>query len=231
LHSFSFFATNGYRSDFFLGHGDNFSFNGTLFRKMNRVCDSLFNLKNLGVYRGKRYNASKAQNPNFYFGPLSLLLYGAASFLYELMPSGPNYVPDLATISSFFGAKQNSDGTWSSVPEQIPANWTNRVSPYTNNDVTNQILAMYLEHPVLFGGNTAAGSFDAISFGSFIKNGTLSAPANGPNVACLLYQLTTGSIPSYLNGVITPTVDALNFAASKLAPAYANLGCPIPLTR
>lgn len=147
------------------------------------------------------------------------------------MPSGTNnYAPDLATISSFFGASKNSDGTWSfNNAEKIPDNWTNRIKPYTNNDVTLEILAQYLEHPVLFGGNTANGSFDAINFGA-IKNGKISSSISPANTACLLYQLVTQSVPSYLNGVTTPTVDALTFVLTKIKPTLQNLGCPIPLT-
>lgn len=160
----------------------------------------------------------QAENPNFFFGPLTLLLYGAASFLYELMPSGTNgYQPDYATIESFF------------VHEKIPDNWTTRITPYSNMDVVNEILKMYLENPVLFGGNTADGTFDAINFGA-IKDGKIEAGISAKDTSCLLYQLATGQIPSYLNGVITPTVEALSFVATKLGPEFANLGCPIPLT-
>jgi len=219
------------RNDFFTHGGDNFRFNGTLFGMMDDTCNSNFNLENLALYRLQRYNQSVKENPNFYFGPLSLLLFGAASFLYELMPNGNHgYAPDLETISSFFGAEQNGDGTWSfNNMEKIPDNWTNRVDPYDNQKVTTQILEMYLLHPVLFGGNTADGSFDAINFGA-IKDGKLPVDLSPANTACLLYQLSTGSIPSYLNGVVTPTVEALSFAASKLDPSFKNLGCPQPLT-
>ncbi|KAK3064254.1 hypothetical protein LTS18_008829 [Coniosporium uncinatum] len=220
------------RNDFFLGNGDNFSFNGTLFKMMADTTGNNFDLKGLAQYRLQRYNQSRAQNPNFYFGPLSLLLYGAASFLYELMPNGNHgYAPDLETISSFFGAQKQSDGSYKfNNKEKIPANWINRVAPYTNNDVTAQILEMYLLHPVLFGGNTADGSFNALpNFGS-IQNGMISPTISTTNTACLLYQLSTQSVPSYLNGAITPTITALNFIASKVAPQFANLGCPIPLT-
>ena len=51
---------------------------------------------------------------------------GAASFLYELFPSFGNAgVPDLATISSFFGAERDAaTGTWhSNNKERIPENW------------------------------------------------------------------------------------------------------------
>lgn len=218
------------RDDFFTGNGDDFTFNGTLFGMMDDTCNSNFDLNGLALYRAQRYNQSLTENENFYFGPLSLLLYGAASFLYELMPNGNHgYKPDLATISSFFGAKDNGDGTWGFTAEKIPNNWVNRVSPYTNNDVTNQILEMYLLHPVLFGGNTASGSFDTISFGS-IKNGKISSSISAKDTSCLLYQLSTGSVPSSLNGVLTPTVKALAFIASKVTPSFKNLGCPIPLT-
>lgn len=148
------------------------------------------------------------------------------------MPSGTHdYAPDLETISSFFGAEQNDDGTWSfNNREKIPDNWTNRVAPYTNNDVTTQILSMYLLHPVLFGGNTADGSFDTIDFGA-IQDGEISANIGATETACLLYQLSTQSIPSSLNGILTPTIDALNLLADRVAPEFENLGCPRPLTK
>jgi len=220
------------RDDYFLGDGDNFSFNGTLFGMMTQTTGGNYDRSGLSLYRKQRYDQSLAENPNFYFGPLSLLLFGAASFLYELMPSGTNnYAPDIPTISSFFGAKQDAHGKWQfNNMEKIPANWTNRVSPYTNNDVTTEILAMYLENPVLFGGNTAAGSFDALNFGS-IQNGKIPANISPQVTSCLLYQLATQSIPSYANGVITPSVAALDFVVSKLGTQLTNLGCPIPLTK
>jgi hypothetical protein len=89
--------------------------------------------------------------------------------------------------------------------------------PYTNNDVTVEILAMYLEHPVLFGGATGNGGFDLINFGS-IKDSKLAADPNNNDVTCLLYQLATHSIPSSLNGVITPTFDALTFITTNWVP-------------
>lgn len=218
------------RDDYFLGNGDNFSFNGTLFKMMTETTGGLYNRDGLAKYRYQRYQQSLAENPNFYFGPLSLLLFGASSFLYELMPSGPDYIPDEATISSFFGAEKQSDGSYTfNNAEQIPPNWYNRVAPYTNELVTAEILAQYLEYPVLFGGSTGNGGFDLINFES-IQNGKLVA-ASGPGTLCLLYQLATQSIPSSLNGVITPTVTALEFVLTKLSSTLTNLGCALPLTK
>ncbi|KAF2422624.1 Cloroperoxidase [Tothia fuscella] len=219
------------RNDFFTHDGDNYNFNEALFGMMAATCNNNFDRDGLSLYRKQRYDQSLAENSNFYFGPLSLLLYGAASFLYELMPSGPNYAPDLATISTFFGAKKNADGTYSfNGAERIPDKWTNRKAPYTNNDVTTEILAMYLKNPVLFGGATGPGTFNALpKFGS-IKDGKLGSGLSATDTSCLLYQLATQSIPSSLNGVITPSFNALTFVATKISPSFKNLGCPIPLT-
>lgn len=221
------------RNDFFLGKGDNYDFNGTLFGMMTQTTGGNFDLNGLADYRLQRYQQSRRDNPNFYFGPFSLLLFGAASFLYELMPSGTHgYEPDLATISSFFGAQQNADGTWSfNNHEQIPANWTNRVVPYDNNLVIQEIFKMYSIHPVEFGGNTAAGTFNGgLNFGA-IQNGTLSPNANAQDTSCLLYMLATERVPSSLNSFVTPSVDTLSFILTKLSgTSFANLGCPQPLT-
>jgi hypothetical protein len=219
------------RNDFFTADGDNFRFNGTLFDMMTQTTGGNYDLTGLAKYREQRYYQSVADNSNFYFGPFSLLLFGAASFLYELMPSGTRgYAPDVETISSFFGAEKNSAGQWTfNGKEKIPDNWTNRVAPYTITDVGNQILSMYLLHPVPFGGNTAQGTFSPISF-STIKDGKLPKSPDAAVVTCLLYQLATERIPSSLNGVITPTVNGLAFALSHLNPQFKNLGCPLKLT-
>ncbi|EHL00974.1 Cloroperoxidase [Glarea lozoyensis ATCC 20868] len=220
------------RNDFFLGKGDNFSFNGTLYKMMQTTTGSNYNRDNLAKYRYERYQQSLRDNPNFYFGPLSLLLFGASSFLYELMPSGTrNYAPDEYTISSFFGAERQADGTYTfNNQEKIPDNWTNRVKPYTNNDVTAEILAQYLEYPVLFGGATGNGGFDLLNFGGSIQDGKLIATPGSKELTCLLYQLATQSVPSYLNGVITPTVEAVGLVSTKIGGTLVNLGCPQPLT-
>ena len=219
------------RNDYFLANGDNFDFNGTLFGMMQDTCQGNFDRDNLALYRYNRFQQSKAENPNFYFGPFSLLLFGAASFLYELMPSGTHdYAPDLETISSFFGAQQGSDGTWTfNNAEKIPDNWTTREVPYTIELVGQEILAMYAEHPVPFGGNTGDGQYTFID-GPGITNGNLTATSPA-DVSCLLYQLATERIPSSLNGFVTPTVDGLSFALSKLNPIFTNLGCPISLDK
>lgn len=121
------------RNGYFLANGDDYTFNKTLFGMMQATCKGNFNRDNLTLYRSQRYAQSKADNGNFYFGPKSLLLYGAASFLYELFPSfGPAGNPDVATISSFFGASSDGNGGYTfNHQDKIPPNWYNRRAPYT----------------------------------------------------------------------------------------------------
>lgn len=222
------------RRDFF--DGDNYSFNGPLFAAMKAKADAVsggaFDFPALAAYRADRYEAAKAGNPGFYFGPKSLLLYGAATFLYELFPSyGPEGTPDLATISSFFGAVADAgaDGGYAHVGERIPQDWRNRRVPYTLTDVATQILAMYAAYPKLFGGNTGAGNFLALkSFGK-IKDGKLPSDTEVAGVVCLLYQLATENVPSGIEDVVLLPLDLLGWITGKLNPVFKNFGCPLKI--
>lgn len=51
------------RDDYFLGGGDDFSFNGTLFGTMVESTGGLFDLNGLGKFRFERYQQSRADNP------------------------------------------------------------------------------------------------------------------------------------------------------------------------
>lgn len=132
------------RNDYFLANGDNYKFNASLFTEMMSYCNGNCDLPALSTYRAQRYQESKMENGNFFFGPGSLLLYGAASFLYELFPTAGG-TADEATMMSFFGADKDDNGKYVfNGGERIPPNWRSRVDPYDNNKVGNQIIEMYL---------------------------------------------------------------------------------------
>lgn len=107
--------------------------------------------------------------------------------------------PDFATISTFFGAKDNGDGTYSHVPERIPDNWFSRASPYTLLDVNNEINAMYLQNPVLFGANVGYKNFLALNTTTGIVNGRFN-PSTANDVACVIQQAALAAIPSTIQG-------------------------------
>jgi hypothetical protein len=132
-------------------------------------------------------------------------------------------------MKAFFGAVEDSSapGGWRHVPERIPDNWFSRVAPYTNNDVTREILALYLKAPKLFGGNVGVNNFDALgSFGA-ITEGQLPNDATAGTILCLLYQLGTMAVPSSVSTVTDITADILNFTVGKLNPIFKNQGCPL----
>ena len=223
------------RNDYFPANGDDYTFNGTLFAEMKDVADRVsggkFDRAAMAAYRSQRYDESKRENANFFFGPLTALLYGAASFLYELFPSyGNEGTPDLATISSFFGTQEDASapGGWSHFGEKIPDNWFNRRAPYTIPDVAIEILAQYVAYPKLFGGNLGKDNFDGLStpFG-IIADGKLPDNTTAAAVACLLYQLGTENVPSSLDIVNILPVDVLTWTLGKLNPIFKNFGCPI----
>lgn len=195
---------------------------------MDSTCHSTFNRDNLALYRYQRYQQSQSSNPNFYFGPKSLLLYGAASFLYELFPSFGNAgTPDLPTISSFFGAERDGAGGWkSNNEERIPSNWYNRKLPFTLTDAAVEIVAQYAQYPVLFGGNTGLGRFEKLDGGD-IKGGELDATTK--TVLCLIYQAATDNVPSSLSGVLGLPLSVVGWVAGKLNPAFRDFGCPLKI--
>jgi hypothetical protein len=135
-----------------------------------------------------------------------------------------------SAMKSFFGAVEDSSaaGGWRHVPERIPDNWFSRVAPYTNNDVTNEILQQYLKYPKLFGGNIGVNNFDALSstFG-IISDGKLPSDVTAAQLLCLLYQLGTMAVPSSLSTVTDITADILNWSVGKLNPVFKNQGCPL----
>lgn len=173
----------------------------------------------------KRVSEISLQPSSFSHGPKSVLLYGAASFLYELYPSNGGQ-PDLATISTFFGAKSDGNDGWTfNNAEQIPSNWSNRPTPYGLADVATEVAAQYLLHPVLFGGNAGVGNFDLLdSFGA-IQDGRFDGSTQ--DALCLLYLLATENVPSSLSGVVTLPLTLVEWVLGKLNPIFAGTGCPL----
>ncbi|KAM0798766.1 Chloroperoxidase [Usnea florida] len=230
------------RGDFFFG--DDHSFNATYFEQLTALAytggpkTDVINSYNydqsvLAQHQFNRYQDSKAKNPSFYFGPKAILLYGAASFLYELFPShGPAAPAIFLDIGSFYGTT-NPDANGNIAfnnTEHIPIaptgkpGWFSRTDAYNISALVVQVLDLYTAHPVLFGGNTGAGDFDALSFGA-ITDGQLSS--NPQDILCLLYQLATDDVPDSLSSVLSLPSELLSFATSKLNPIFQNSGCTL----
>ena len=218
------------RDDYFF-YGDDFTFNSTLYQTMYEYAQQygggLFNRETIAAYRASRWDDSFSTNPNFYFGPKAILLYGAASFIYNAFPGSTNQ-PDLATTSSFFGAVDNGDGTWSHVPERIPAGWKNRETPYGVTEIAGEIAYQYGSYPKPFGGNVGVGNFLALNttFG-IIQNGTIPNDATAADFTCLLYQFLTENVPGEIENEPELALDVLEWIAVQINPVFAQYGCPL----
>ncbi|KAL9064901.1 MAG: hypothetical protein Q9161_008575 [Pseudevernia consocians] len=231
------------RADFFFG--DDHTFNDTYFAQLTALAYNggpktdvfnsySYNQSVVAQHQFNRYQNSKATNPNFFFGPKAVILYGAASFLYELFPShGPDGPAGFIDIGAFYGAT-NPDANGNVVfnnTEHIPINptggagWFARTDAYNLTALVVQVIDLYTAHPVLFGGNVGDGNFDALSWGSAISNGKLSLDEQ--DLLCLLYQLATDNTPTSLSSVLTLPSEVLNYILAKINPIFANSGCTL----
>lgn len=190
------------------------------------TCQGNCGREELSVYREQRWQQSMQENGNFFFGPGSLLLYGAATFLYELFP-GEGGSPDEATMMSFFGVDKTADGAYvANSGERAPPNWRPRIEPYTGRNTVEEILAMYNANPVQFGGNIGQGNFNGLNFGEAIQDGTLVE--QGPAaLTCLIFQIVASGFPATFGEAINLPVSVLNQITDELAPFASNLGCPV----
>ena len=213
------------RNDYYLAKGDDYTFNGTLYGMMHSFAQQnggLYNRKAMADYRYERYQQSLRDNGLFLFPPQSVLIYGAASFLYELFPSATDNAPTETVISSFFGAQPDGRGHWTSIPERIPPNWVKRKTPYTLVDVAVEILKLYIAHPVPFGGNTGEPN----TFFPLPDRQQLSITNKTiPGILCLIYRTILSLTPTEVVSGVTTPVAILNFVTSKLDPVFGDFNC------
>jgi len=178
----------------------------------------------LAAMRYHSYNDCVHTNPTCSWEEKQLLFYVANGFPQSIMPySDENGVPTSPTIeaiSTFWGVKDNGDGTYTKVPEQLLPGpdgvWYRRSVPLTTAEQTLIGLQAYLAHPVIFGTNSGSpnsftGSPDQI--GNVIT---------GPSPLCVVFTEMQDLIPSYLKSIQNVIVD---FSNMLLAPASLSLGC------
>ncbi|KAM0747169.1 hypothetical protein T439DRAFT_328938 [Meredithblackwellia eburnea MCA 4105] len=175
------------------------------------VSGGLYDINCMAQVRKRKWERSVALNPNFTFGPLQLILYGAASHLYELFPSGahdgiPAGQPDGPTIDMIFGVIANKDRTvFTKDIEWLPPNWWTRNSPYTLPLIATQV-----------------NSFDVIDAPGFTNGFPDDQSPEG--LMCLLGNLILqndlGADGS--GGLLGPPLDPVRkaWAHSKLEPIF-----------
>jgi hypothetical protein len=202
------------------------------YRVANETSKGLFDRDTIAVYRSQRYDESLAGNPNFYFGPKAILLYGAASFIYEVFSVfGPEGEANFDIVSTFYGAVPNGSGGYDHVPERIPENWSNRRAAYGILKIAGEIAYQYGRFPKLFGGNVGTNNFLALNttFG-IIEDGKLPDEVTAKDLACLLYQLAVDNVPGTVTNEAELPLEVLAWVLTQLNPVFGNYGCPLKIT-
>lgn len=194
-----------------------------------------FSLPQMVDFMGMRYKQSTAENPNFYFGPKVILLYGAASFLFRLFPNftGNTGPPVLHFIGGFFGAKQSGSTFVFNEGEQILDDWHNRLTPLTLANVAEDFVTMYSMNPEPLGGNAGkVNDFDGLGASGTgvvgVENNLLSLNPN--DFVCLIYQIATEDVPSSLQTKLGPLpASVAAFATANLNPLdiFTTAGCTL----
>lgn len=222
------------RQDYWLNNGDDYSFDGQMYADMqtyaNKYGNGTYNNAAMSYYRKARYDDSRARNSHFYMDEKSLLLFGAASFVYESFSDGRDMIPSEHVVSSFFGAQPDSSaaGGFVHIPERIPDGWYRRATPYTLQMLVQEAGKMMSPpNNVTFGANIGPGQFfgvgaDGIPLSTFDPTN----PEQVNTVGCAIWQLFIADFPSEFQGTVDATFDAINFALNKMNPQFHNtFGC------
>jgi len=230
-------------TDFFFT-GDDHSFNNSFFQQMTNLAyiggdktktnNYIYSPSVVAQHQFNRYQDSLNTNPNFFIGPKAILLYGAATFLYELFPShDPDGSPSLLDQAAFYGTS-NPDTNGQvhfTTTEHVPINptggpgWFARTNQYNLTALVEQVIVLYTAHSVLFGGNVGVGNFDALNLGQSITNGQLTTDPG--DLLCLFYQIATDNVPDSLSSVLNLPASVLSFITGKLNSVFATSGCSL----
>ncbi|KAF9528527.1 heme-thiolate peroxidase [Crepidotus variabilis] len=174
----------------------------------------LMNIEFNGDARYAAYQRCVSQNPTctWQFEP-QLIFYGGETFTWTSIPStkedGTREHATIDVVSTFIGAHDNGDGTYSHVPERLPVGsdglWYRRSIPLTLGEVGEQGLASISRHPVQFGVNSNGVN-------TFLVSGTQFSPTMTVNaLVCLLVATLNAQTPPTLPG--QRIIDALLNAA------------------
>jgi len=187
-----------------------------------QVSGGLYDRACMTEQRLSAYQHSLATNPSFVFGPLQVIMYGAATFMYRVYGDNDG-VRRPEFVNVFMGAQKQSDGSYIGVPEKIPDGWTNIEDSYSFTDALVELAGLYLAHTVLFGTNAGANNFLGINMTNIV-NGAF----NGQDVndfACLLRGVLLSNAPYTVPDILNLTLTQLTWLTGKLSPIFFQFGC------
>jgi len=197
-----------------------------------------FTIDIVGQAGNRRVEQSIAENPFFYSGPATGLIFrnGAWALITRLMANYSDEHPDgLLTgdnLKSFF-AISGDEGSfvYSEGSERIPENWYRRPTDYDTVDILADILTWSQKYPnvVSIGGNTGTvNSFTPIDIAN-LTGGVYNADTllQGSNLLCFAFQAVRMLTPDFLSTLYPLVGVPLAIITSALNAPIASLdGCP-----
>ncbi|KAF2634688.1 hypothetical protein P280DRAFT_538382 [Massarina eburnea CBS 473.64] len=211
------------REDYYLGCGDNHHVSSRLFAQNVGYAylssSKQFDLGTMGNQYAASASFSKKYNPYLYYFPFPQIVSLGAFAFYPNFFSNGTYgaggVANYESISSIIGAKFiKSTGQFQYVPEQWPAYWYRRATPYgAVQALTDALVSIYPKNIIV----------------------PLASQAGTPNLSardllCDIYQGINSITPLGLAGALGATAEGVTWALSKLTPvigAGTTLGCPL----
>lgn len=239
---------NTYETDSSATRGDSYLFNGDVSTlRLEYLQDILDRSGGVDDYtprhiwtehRKVRFEHSVANNPYFFFGPISGVLISEAGtiLMREVFANHSAAGPVLtrSVLLSFLGVTENSSGqlTVNVGHERIPENWYRRSSdfPLTVPDFLSQVAELIALYPraASVGGNTGTvNSFVGLDLGDLtggvFNSGDLADPAK---LSCFLFRVSQILVPPVLHSLYVDTVAALGLVNNWFG-LFAGLGCPV----
>ncbi|KAJ9094060.1 hypothetical protein QFC21_006161 [Naganishia friedmannii] len=224
---------NKYESDSSPTRGDYYTHNGASWLQLD-MFQHLYGMQagdsggnyDLGVLTEQArwsIQKSRAENPNFFWGPFS-----------GIIVSHPEGVLDQNVLKSFF-AVSGTQGklSYQQGYERIPENWYRRPIgiDYTipGYSADNTLIQLQVPERLAVGGNMGTvNSFAGVDL-SDLTGGVYNSQslAQGNNALCFAYTSLLTLTPDILKGVLKDVTGAVNQIVGQfITPQFASLNCP-----
>ncbi|KAL4899079.1 hypothetical protein BDW74DRAFT_184083 [Aspergillus multicolor] len=220
--------------------GDASTMNETLFMEWYDSFDEdgTFSMDMMADRAAKRFQESKASNPDFFYGPVTGLFARNAGYAFNVRLLGNYSVEEGEQVltkeiaRSFYGMTgTDEDGlTYTKGHERIPEGWHRRPVDYGMLDLNVDLLGWAMKYPELasIGGNTGTvNSFTGIDV-SDLTGGVLNATTllEGNNLLCFVFQALKLLSPNALGGIYKTLAVPLDLITKALAAPLVDLACP-----
>lgn len=220
--------------------GNAWTMNTTLFWDIHDRADSngVISLDLLAAQAARRFEYSKAHNPNFYYGPVTGMIARNAGYLFlgNLLANHTSEKPlgmlTQEVFRSFFAVFDDGKGgyEYKEGHETIPQNWYRRVAPYGLVELNLDTVDWILQHPELgsIGGNTGTvNSFTGLDL-SNVTGGVVNAATllKGNNLLCFSFEVLKTFLPNSLSPLLSTLAVPINMVENALSAPILSLACP-----